>query len=97
NGHVYNVGGNEPISHSDLVTLLIDVAKGGTVGYMPWPPEKKAIDIGSFYADSSRFRAAVGWQPRVALRAGLTRTIEYYRAHLEHYLDEPAPTPSNVA
>jgi hypothetical protein len=33
----------------------------------------------------------------VSLRAGLTRTIEYYRAHLEHYLDEPATTPSNVA
>ena len=97
NGHVFNVGGNEPISLGDLVKLLIDVAKAGSVRYVAWPPEKKVIDIGSFYADSSRFRAAVGWQPRVSLRAGLTRTIEYYRAHLEHYLDEPAPTPSNVA
>ena len=64
---------------------------------VPWPPDKKAIDIGSFYAESSRFRAAVGGRPTVSLRAGLARTIEYYRVHLEHYLDEPAPTPSNVA
>jgi UDP-glucose 4-epimerase len=97
NGHVFNVGGNEPITHSDLVKLLIEVAKGGSVRHVAWPPEKKVIDIGSFFADSSRFRAAVGWQPHVSLRTGLTRTIEYYHAHREHYLDEPAPTPSSVA
>jgi UDP-glucose 4-epimerase len=97
NGRVFNVGGAEPFAHSDLVTLLIEVAGGGTLRYVPWPPEKKAIDIGSFYADSTRFRQAVGWQPRVPLRAGLSRTIEYYRAHIHEYLDEPAATPSTVA
>jgi UDP-glucose 4-epimerase len=97
NGRVFNVGGLEPISHSDLVTLLTDVAGGGRARYVTWPPEKKVIDIGSFYADSSRFRQAVGWQPRVSLRAGLTKTIEYYRAHLSAYLDEPSPAPSTVA
>ena len=71
NGQVFNVGGSEPISHKDLVALLIDVAGAGSVRYVPWPAEKKAIDIGSFYADSSRFRSAVGWEPRVTLRDGL--------------------------
>jgi UDP-glucose 4-epimerase len=96
NGQVFNVGGAEPISHSNLAALLIDVAGAGSLRYVPWPPDKKAIDIGSFYADSTRFRGAVGWQPRVSLRAGFTRTIEYYRAHVSEYLDEPTPTPSNV-
>jgi UDP-glucose 4-epimerase len=96
NGQVFNVGGSEPIAHSDLAALLIDVSGGGSLRYVPWPPEKKAIDIGSFYADSTRFRRAVGWQPRVSLRAGFTRTIGYYRTHMTEYLDEPAPTPSNV-
>jgi UDP-glucose 4-epimerase len=97
NGHVFNVGGSEPISHAELVKLLIEVAGAGTVRHVPWPAEKKAIDIGSFYADSSRFRETVGWTPRVSLRAGLAKTIDYYRAHLEHYLDEPAQTPSSIA
>ena len=96
NGQVFNVSGDEPMTHSDLVALLIDVAGGGSVRHVSWPPEKKAIDIGSFYADSSKIRRAVGWAPRVSLRAGLARTIEYYRAHLEHYLDEPVPTSSSV-
>jgi UDP-glucose 4-epimerase len=97
NGQVFNVGGSEPISHRDLVAVLIDVAGAGSVRYVPWPPEKKAIDIGSFFADSTRFRDTVGWQPRVSLRSGFLKTIEFYRAHVSEYLEEPAPTPSNVA
>jgi UDP-glucose 4-epimerase len=97
NGQIFNVGGLEPISHRDLVALLIDVAGAGSVRHVPWPAEKKAIDIGSFYADSSRFRGAVGWKPRVSLRAGFANTLEYYRAHAGEYLDDPAPTPSTVA
>jgi UDP-glucose 4-epimerase len=89
NGEVFNVGGAEPISHRELVQLLIDVAGTGRYKMVEWPPEKKAIDIGSFYADSSKFTALVGWQPRVSLREGLTRTIEYYREHLPRYLSEP--------
>ena len=59
---------------------------------MPWPEEKKVIDIGSFYADSSRFHNAVGWEPRVRLRSGFAETLEYYRAHAGEYLDDQAPT-----
>jgi nucleoside-diphosphate-sugar epimerase len=64
---------------------------------VPWPPEKKAIDIGSFFTDWSRFRDAVGWEPRVSLRDGFAKTLAYYRAHASAYLDDPAPTPSPVA
>ena len=65
NGDVFNVGGMEPISHRDLVELLIGTAGSGSVRYVEWPPEKKAIDIGSFYSDSTKFRNAVGWRPEV--------------------------------
>jgi UDP-glucose 4-epimerase len=91
NGEVFNVGGAEPVGHRDLVQLLIEVAGTGRVRYVEWPAEKKAIDIGSFYADSSRFRAATGWEPRVGLREGLERTVAYYRQHLQHYLEPGAP------
>ena len=87
NGDVFNVGGCEPISHRDLVQLLIETAGGGRVSFVEWPPEKRAIDIGSFYTDSSKFRRTTGWQPRVDLREGLRRTIAFYRAHLPRYLE----------
>lgn len=87
NGEVFNVGGSEPIAHRDLVALLLDVAGTGRVRFVDWPAEKKAIDIGSFYADSSKFASATGWRPAVDLRDGLTRTVAYYREHLARYLD----------
>jgi nucleoside-diphosphate-sugar epimerase len=51
-----------------------------------WPPEKKAIDIGDFYADSARIRRTLGWQPTIGLAEGFRRTLAYYRAHLPHYV-----------
>ncbi len=90
NGQVFNVGGTEPIAHRDLAEMLIEEAGGGSVRFVPWPDEKRAIDIGSFYTDSARFRRATGWAPGVGLRDGLRRTLDYYRAHLPHYVDASA-------
>ncbi len=89
NGEVFNVGGDEPISHRELVALLIEVAGTGRVRFVDWPPDKKRIDIGSFYADSSKLRTAVGWSPRVSLRDGLAASVAFYRQHLAQYLDTP--------
>jgi len=85
NGEVFNVGGDEPLSHRDLTSMLIDVSGTGRVEYVEWPAAKKAIDIGSFYADSTKFKCATGWSPTVAMRDGLTRAIDFYRAHFDRY------------
>jgi UDP-glucose 4-epimerase len=90
NGDVFNVGGDVPISHRDLVALLIDVAGSGSVRFVDWPPDKKIIDIGSFYADSSKFARLTGWRPSVSLREGLARSVAFYRDHLARYVDIPA-------
>ena len=70
----------------ELVELLLDVAGGGSYRLVPFPPERKRIDIGDFYADTSRARAVLGWSPAVPLREGLAGTVAYYRRHREHYL-----------
>jgi len=89
NGEVFNVGGDRAISHRDLTALLVDIAGSGRVEYVEWPPEKKAIDIGSFYADSTKFKTLTGWAPRVTLADGLRMTTAFYRAHFDRYV-EPA-------
>ena len=91
NGQVLNVGGLEPIAHKDLVDLLLRVAGSGRRRFVEWPPEKKAIDIGDFYADSTRIRQMLGWSPRIPLADGLRQTIDFYRAHFERYVPSPAP------
>jgi UDP-glucose 4-epimerase len=87
NGVALNVGGDRPINHRDLTTLLVAVAGSGSVRYIDWPPEKKAIDIGSFYADSTRFTRLTGWIPTVPLDEGLRRTVAFYREHFHQYVE----------
>jgi UDP-glucose 4-epimerase len=87
NGQVFNVGGDRPVSHRELTTLLVERAGSGAVEYVEWPAEQKAIDIGSFYADSSKFTRATEWTPTVSLADGLSRTVAFYRQHLHHYVE----------
>ena len=87
NGEVFNISGDPPVSHRDLTTLLIDRAGSGSVRYVDWPAEQKAIDIGSFYADSAKFTRTTGWTPTVTLAEGLSRTVAFYRQHLDHYIE----------
>jgi UDP-glucose 4-epimerase len=87
NGEVFNVGGDEQLSHRELSALLIEIAGAGRVQYVAWPKDKKAIDIGDFYADSSKFKRTTGWRPYVFLREGLRTTVAFYRQHFDRYVD----------
>jgi UDP-glucose 4-epimerase len=84
-GQIFNLGG-ERISLKALVELLIELAGQGSYRLVPFPEDKKRIDIGSFYADDSRIRRTLGWSWQVGLREGLRRTLEFYRAHRADYL-----------
>jgi len=52
---------------------------------VPFPPDKKRIDIGDYYGDYSKIEESLGWKPRVGLKEGLAKTIAYYREHKEYY------------
>ena len=84
-GRVYNLGSDEVVDLLGLAELLTDVNGGGSFELVPFPPDRKAIDIGDFYADYSRIRDELGWEPRVTLRDGLERTLAFYRAEAQHY------------
>ena len=85
-GQVFNLGGDAPLSLLDLVKLLLEVSGGGSYRLVPFPEERKRIDIGDFHADTRKVRSTLGWQPQVPLPRGLAETVAYYRACREHYL-----------
>jgi len=85
NGRIYNLGSDEVINLRDLAALLVELSGGGEYRLVPFPPDRKKIDIGDYYADYRRIRGKLGWMPRVPLREGLKRTLEYYRQHHEDY------------
>ena len=85
-GGTFNLGGLEVVSLHGLADLLVRIAGGGSYETKAFPPERKRIDIGDWYSDDRLFRATLGWQPQVGLEAGLARTLEFYRAHLDRYV-----------
>ncbi len=86
-GESFNLGATPPTCLLEFVETLLEVAGGGG-GFriVPFPEERKRIDIGDFYNDYGKIRRTLGWEPRVSLRDGLARSVEYYRRHIDHYL-----------
>ena len=86
NGEIFNLGG-EPVSLKSLVELMIEINGGGSYRPVPFPPDKKRIDIGDFYGDFTKITNVLGWKPKTPLRDGMLDTINYYRENLPKYLD----------
>jgi UDP-glucose 4-epimerase len=84
-GQVFNLGDERPVSLLELVQILAEVA-GARYTLVPFPEERKRIDIGDFYADTSKIRAALGWESRTPLEDGLRETVAYYRENRGQYL-----------
>ncbi len=85
-GQVFNLGGDGVISLRELAALLLKVNGGGAYNVREFPAERKRIDIGDYYADDRLIRETLGWRPLTPLRAGLEKTLAYYRTHLAKYL-----------
>jgi UDP-glucose 4-epimerase len=87
-GRIFNLGSREVVSLKDLAAMLSELGGESAYRVVPFPPERKAIDIGDYYSDSSLIRETLGWEPGVGLRDGLARTLEFYRRNGENYWGE---------
>jgi len=90
NGKVYNLGSEEVVSLRELAEMLMPLQSGSSLEFVPFPPERKVIDIGDYYSDFSLFRRETGWLPKTGLAEGLQRTLDFYRTEHPHYWDGSA-------
>jgi len=86
-GRIFNIGGPPPASLLELAQMTKRVS-GGAARFVTkeFPADRARIDIGSYHADDSAFRAATGWAPKVGMEDGIGRTLEWYRPRLAAYL-----------
>ncbi|MFH1453716.1 MAG: GDP-mannose 4,6-dehydratase [Armatimonadota bacterium] len=82
---VYNLGSGKQIKFLDLVKLVIQSAGSGSIEMVPWPHERKVIEIGDYVADFSKIKKDLGWDPKITLSEGLKKTCDYYKKYKEHY------------
>jgi CDP-glucose 4,6-dehydratase len=81
-GEAFNVGGDA--LHSVREVAEVALALGGvpvTPDYRGAPVAPDAVD--RLDVDTAKLRSLTGWAPRIALRDGLERTLEWYRSHPE--------------
>ena len=85
-GRAFNIGGAGTVSLKDLADMLVAANGGGHYQTREFPPQRKRIDIGDYYADDTLFRRATGWQPTTPLAEGLRRSLDYFRDNLSAYV-----------
>ncbi|HEY9784627.1 MAG TPA: NAD-dependent epimerase/dehydratase family protein [Candidatus Obscuribacterales bacterium] len=95
-GEIFNVGSDIPVSFLELVKTIIEVAKSGGWQFAEFSPERKAQEPGDFYSDITKIEQFTGWRPATDLKTGLAKTIEFYKAHRDHYWTNPAKDTSSV-
>ena len=83
-GRIYNLGA-APATLRELADILRDVS-GCEYTVKAFPDERKSIDIGDYYANYSRIREDLGWEPKTSLREAVIRTLQYYKEHLHRYV-----------
>ncbi len=84
-GKTYNLGGGEVVSLHELASMMSRLVPNGQFELVPFPPDRKAIDIGDYYSNYALIERELGWRPQVGLAAGLSATLDYYRRHRTHY------------
>ena len=92
NGKVFNLGSTEVTGLKDLAAMIVDLGEGfnlhGCYELVPFPGERKSIDIGDYYSDFSMITKELGWHPKTNLRTGLDLTLKYYLRNHENYWND---------
>lgn len=78
-GEIINLGASEVIGLADLAQKMVEIYGSGHWDLVPFPVERKSIDIGDYYGDWKKASSILGWSPKVGLSEGLKRSIDYYK------------------
>jgi UDP-glucose 4-epimerase len=74
------------IDLAGLAKLMVEIHGSGEFEEREFPADRRAIDIGDYYADFAKIRTALGWEPRRSLHDTIAITLDYFRGAMPHYL-----------
>jgi len=85
-GKAYNLGAPDPITLEETAKLMCNLVCGATYELVPFPEDRKAIDVGDFICDFSAFSNSHGWKPKIAFQEGISKTIDFFKREISHYI-----------
>lgn len=77
-GEVYNIGSGKAWRIADVAEMLIDMAKV-PIEIRHDPARMRPSDVPLLQADTTKFRAATGWEPQIPFETTLRDTLEFWR------------------
>lgn len=86
-GEVYFATHDEHLSVAQIAEEITREFGRGQINYVPWPDERKRIEIEQVKISSERFRDLVDWRPAYDFKQGLART----KAIVSGVTHEPEP------
>jgi len=84
-GEILNVGHDRPSTFLEVAEILRELVPGVRIEFTDFTPERKAQEPGDFVSDITKIRGLLGWEPKVSLREGLSRTVDFYRERRADY------------
>jgi nucleoside-diphosphate-sugar epimerase len=85
---IVNLGGHETITINELLQRIEHLAgKKANVHYIPWHP----ADVNANWADVTKARNLLGWEPRVLLAEGIPQLVNWYLEQRAWARDIPLP------
>jgi nucleoside-diphosphate-sugar epimerase len=62
------------------------VKNPGKVTEIPWPDERKKLEVGDVSVDIRKIADRLGWVPLTTIDEGLRTTLDFYRQNLWKYI-----------
>ena len=84
-GKFYMLGSGSEIKFLDMVKAVIAAAGSGSYKLVPWPEDRKAIEVGNFFVTYKKIKEELGWEPKTSLEEGLKNTVAFYKERKEDY------------
>ncbi len=75
---IVNLGSDSPVTVNEAVSLVETLTeRTATVSHLPM----HAADVTATWADITKAGSILGWRPRISLRDGVARLVDWYRAN----------------
>lgn len=78
---VLNIGHPDPVSVLDIARTLSRLAGLPAPLVVPFPAERKLIDIGSYSSNTGTALRDLGWEAHTSLESGLSQSLVFNRRH----------------
>ena len=78
NGETLFAVGDDHYSVAEIAEATVRYIGKGKVRFIPWPHDRKAVEIGDAIISNNRIKERLNWKPVFDLKTGLIETRKYY-------------------